>query len=436
MSVESQLRGYQAHFEAEVSDVSLDDVTAPRRARLQPAKPPTTRRIWVVVLASALAVLVSVGGVALLVGRGEETIPVVTEPSGPDTTVVATSGGWAQVASADVFGTATVIDGVVVGGPGFVAVGEILDADGRTMGLRGWVSSDGVDWEPINLPSIDVAASTQTRWRLTAGPVGVMLWSIAMSEDEADSGLYFSADGYNWHEVATGPQRIYAIAASDRGFIAIADTPEGTEILTSSDGSSWVSTGGEVPGEVGRFDGVTSWDEGWVAWAWGGFDCTSVTATACDGFWASPDGSVWTELVANAPVFEDASIWDMHEYRDELYAVGEYQAKPAAWVSADGTTWTRVFARADNLGALWGVTAGSDMIVARGSHSEEALDRPDEIWMSTDGRNWRLIGSEDTFGTPALRQLAVSGDRIVAGGIRDWDIWPPPPALLRWTDTE
>jgi hypothetical protein len=433
MSVETQLSNYRGHFEAEMTDVTLDQVTSPRPVIRSPGR---WWRAPVAAVAAAMAVLVLIGGVALMAGRSDETLPVGTVPSdtGPDsavpdsdTTVVATSGGWSYVTDPDVFGVATFIDGVVAGGPGFVAAGELLNDEGSSVELRVWVSGDGVEWMPVTVPVVEDPASSQTRWRLAAGPIGMLLWSVALDESEPASVVLFSVDGYEWVPVTMVPERIHAVAASEQGFIAIGGTDQAVEVSTSSDGLIWTAT---APDVAVRFDGVTSWNDQWVAWSWGGFNCE--TATACDGFWVSTDGDVWTELAINPAAFDSSSVWDMGEFRGELYAVGTRMTHPAVWASSDGISWELVFS-SDTVGEGWGIATGDDMIAITASHTEEALDRPDNVWMSADGRTWRLIGSEDTFATPAIRQLAISGNRIVAAGIQDWEDWPPRPALLLWT---
>jgi hypothetical protein len=423
-----------------------------------PPEPVTSRRVrrrWhpaVVFVVAAVAVLLI--GVPLLLFGVSSSAPVTEEPTVTTTvppatttaltttTPLVTSGGWENVATTDVFGSPTLVDGVVAAGSGFVAVGELMDREGTVTAVVAWISVDGVDWEPVDVPIIEAPPPTMSRWQLDAGPPGIVLWSYSMSDDEADSRLFFSTDGLAWREVTAGPDRVHAAAASEQGFITVGDTFGGMEIYASNDGLVWNRVDAEIPTAVRGFHGVTGWNDGWVAWGWGctptgGCDASSTTE---DGIWISADGTTWTKLDANRSVFQDASIWAVEEYRGELYAVGDVvvddESTPAAWVSANGRDWEKVLSDPDSLGVLWGVATSADMIVARGSHAEEALDRPDEVWMSRNGREWNVIGSNETFGTPGLKQLAVSDNRIVAGGSPNWDVWPPTPAILSWAGEE
>lgn len=219
------------------------------------------------------------------------------------------------------------------------------------------------------------------------------------------------------------------MAASESGFLAVGDVngeaEQGVAVLRSTDGLDWTEVQPGLPDTVGSIYGATSWSGGWLAW---GYDCSK--GSACDDIWTSVDGLNWISVG-----MPEGTIWGVTEFQGQIYAVGDVYEKPAVWASADGMSWHRVLMPGIG-GYVWGVTASDDALFLRGSHDERALDRVDQVWMSRNGRDFDLIGSESEFGTPHLRGLAVSGSTLVAGGVQNWDIWPPRPAILVWKDSE
>ncbi len=294
---------------------------------LSPSRPPAEPRPgrrWPVAVASAAAVLVLVGGAALLLRVTGSDSPVATTlPTDlvnewsrvPHDEPVFSGAGGGSMAS------------VTVGGPGLVAVG-----DGGV-----WTSVDGIAWSQVPHDAVVFGGEGSLEMvSVTAGGPGL----VAVGQVEGFAAVWTSVDGITWSRVphneavfgAAGTQRMNSVTAAGPGLVAVGEADSGAAVWTSPDGFRW----SRVPHNGAVFDAAVAF---------------GVAGSA-----------VMTSVTAGGP---------------GLVAVGEANDFSAVWTSPGGITWSPVFRseRVVQLGNEWAmvhtrmssVTAGGPGLVAVGS---------------------------------------------------------------------
>ena len=191
---------------------------------LSPSRPPAgprPRRPWLVALSAAAAVLVLVGGAALLFRVIGSDTPVATTPPIDSFSSLT----WSRVADDEaVFGGegGQWISSVTPGGPGLVAVG----ADGTPDNDAAvWTSPDGVTWSRVpHDESIFGGEHGQTMTAVIAGGPGL----VAVGETHVPSlaAVWVSDDGITWSavphdEAVFGRANMYAVTVAGSGLIAV-----------------------------------------------------------------------------------------------------------------------------------------------------------------------------------------------------------------------
>lgn len=208
------------------------------------------------------------------------------------------------------------IHDLVVGGPGFVAVGNanpsnsgLPDIDPPHAGI--WVSVDGIGWKPIP----DEASFQLSRMNEISVRDGLLVaaGSYRVGADDRPA-IWRSSDGRQWSrvELSTSPGSAQSIAGGPDGFVAVGSSTAGGQMATawaSPDGTSW--TAEILDTMVGRFaTEVAMNDVGFVA-----------------------TGHSWTEISGFAWVFDvggviqqqeiGAVVWDLVGMRDQFVGVGD-----------------------------------------------------------------------------------------------------------------
>lgn len=190
-----------------------------------------------------------------------------------------------------------VILDLVVGGPGYVAVGGAME-DGHLRPAV-WVSEDALGWTRVNSDSFDNNELTS----VAASDEGV----VAVG----DGDIWFSPDGWAWQRVVSPPNAYFSgVDHADLGFVAVGYVEKPNEVVDgalaeafravvaiSQDGVNWV--GVDLP------EGDDSWF---------GARASSIVA----------DGD--EVVVAGSYRTKPGTYFDMH---------------PAFWTSNDGSTWDR-----------------------------------------------------------------------------------------------
>ena len=265
-------------------------------------------------------------------------------------------------------GEASVRD-VAAGGPGFVAVGYVVEAMGPS--AIAWASADGRSW---TLRSDFAGGEGSVAWAVatkasTAVAVGVVSGAPA---------AWYSADGLAWSRApspADGPDRaqLRAVVATQHGFVAAGSDER--DLL--------------APRAV---------------------------------FWASADGQAW-QRVPDVDDFAGVRVEGLAVEDGAVVAVGTVYAgkEPTgavSWRSADGTTWRRSPASGDlEAGQMHSVSAGAKGLLAVGA---ELAGHRALVWSSSDGLAWTLAPdstSLDNFGLQIeMRDVVRLDDRDIAVG--------------------
>lgn len=311
-----------------------------------------------------------------------------------------------------------VIESVIAGGPGLVAVGaDISEYPSRSPGLAVplnmqralgkwawygavWTSEDGLVWSSVELAEPD----NRLGWLndVTAGGPGlVAVGSGNVPGGEPKEGqthartaaVWTSTDGTTWTRVPHDPDvfgsgihdgsgsgwSMEAVTVGGPGLVAVGTAPDGPAAWTSPDGLTWTLVPRtDLPGEGQMLDVVVG-GPGLVAigadQGWGG--AASV--------WMSPDGFTWT--VVSRPDLPDSEeqLRSVTSVGSELVAVGR-----GVWTSVDGATWSR--AEIPNEGDIHSVARTEDGLIAVGIGGYDCMtDTDDEetgacaaaVWIAT-----------------------------------------------------
>jgi len=433
----SQLDTYYSWIDEAQNPIHPDEVAAlidsPTRELPIPV-PAEPRRSWLVAVAAAVAVLVLVGGAALLLQVTGPDAPVadtvvpttlteftpttVAESEVADPRGCEIPSGWLQVCDPASFNEATMY-AVTAGGPGLVAVG-----------------ANGLDYYTREGPAPDW-------WDDEVGPrLGV-----------TDAVVWTSPDGLNWTRVphddafgGDGGQQMFGVTVGGPGLVAVgrdglvANGEGNAAVWTSPDGLVW----SRVPHDESVFGGegeqrmvsVTSAGSGLVAV---GFDRPAEHGEGNAAVWTSPDGLVWSRVAHDEAVFGGDSRQmmlsvtaggpglvavgtDGYSYKgdedprtelpDELAAVS-LASDAAVWTSPDGFTWSRVPHDEAIFGGLGeqrmnSVTAGGPGLVAVGSVTGEFAGwyaHDAAVWTSPDGFIWSRVPHDEAIFATSDRDI-------------------------------
>lgn len=241
------------------------------------------------------------------VARGADRFVAVGADSARQSAAVWTSRDgqhWRRVAHVDSRfggGGIQVMLSVDTGGAGFVAVG----ADAGEAAAAVWTSMDGGLWQHIaHDEAVFGGDGVQMMNAVVAGGPGYV--AVGTDLGRGAAAVWTSPDGLDWQRVrhdeavfgGDGVQMISSVTAGGPGLVAVGIDGMATAVWTSSDGLLWE----RVAGDQARFmqasmNSVVAGGPGLVAV---GFDVDRETAAV----WTSPDGHNW-QRVAHHPVFGD-----------------------------------------------------------------------------------------------------------------------------------
>jgi hypothetical protein len=420
-------------------------------------------RRWPVVLTGAAAAVVIL---VLILSRGDASTeqpiltddieqPAVTTPQPTTPSTLAdlvvlpsvvdpvSSYRWSRVATDDeaVFGqhVEEVMNSVLVGGPGLVAVGSAV-----------WTSVDGITWSRVPDDDAIFAADVGERavmTSITAGGPGL----IAVGDADDGAAVWSSVDGLTWSrvphdEALFGGAAMTSVTAGGPGLVAVGAVGSGYDfevaaVWTSVDGLTW----SRVPHDEAVFGGggqgmnsVTVGGPGLVAVGRDEPDINSNGEKCClrAAVWTSVDGIIWTRVPDDEAVFDGPGGQEMNSVAaagSGLVAVGDEQlgddvptgrAKDAAvWTSVDGITWSRVPHDVTLFGGtgnqrMHGVTVTDAGLVAVGADGGFYGTQGDAVvWTSVDGITWaRVPHDESVFGGAEMQSVTGTSAGLVAVG--------------------
>ena len=367
----THLRNYGKEFTAAQEAITMKQIL--EREPASDLHPTRQRRGWVIALASAVSVLVLIGGLALglrlLTDQGADvtsdptaTTQEPTTTAGPETTTTAVPETATTAAPETTTTAAAPLDPTTAPPPYEGPVPELE---------TGWVQEATEPGPPIVYHSD--------------------LGFVAFAQRQAGNGMdaavaLFSPNGTDWvvgegfdaPEGDPGP-RVRLGAAGPNGFVAVIDLNEGPVAFFSADGLLW--------------------EKGTPGWQGGGWAASIATGPPghvlvgagndCGGRSAfSADGRAWTALELPGGCLPSAVTWTGTQYA--LVSVGDDGAIDQILVSSDGLVWDPVdIQKPPGKVGTWGVylSGTGDTLVLAGN--AEAAPTQLSLWYSFDrGATW------------------------------------------------
>jgi hypothetical protein len=236
----------------------------------------------------------------------------------------------------------------------FMLVGQTGSPGEPGQGTAAWVSSDGIAWEPIDMPMEGPALAFD---RGARGYVVV-----------AGDALWFSPDGWSWSLTADG---VIDVAAGDEGFVAVRGPSEegGGGALASSDGITWI----ESDDFAAHVMDVVPMDGDWYA--------TGASGDTFDIFvWHSENGLQWTPIL------------NVNDLTPE-----------------DGPKTNRGLEYDSISGATLAAGIGRVFITLTGNHCCATLPWSHGVWATENGETWDAVVEGDGLvaGVTGEQELAV-----------------------------
>jgi len=223
--------------------------------------------------------------------------------------------------------TASNLNGVCHGEPGYVAVGD----NGTIL-----TSADGTEW---------TLRKSGTRAHLDGVAFGGGRY-VAVGDRGT---ILTSADGSGWTARVSGtPANLTGVAYGSGGFVAVGN---GWTILTSSDGSAWTTAGKKPdPPGPGGLRGIVHGSSGYVA------------VGSAGTVWTSADGTNWDAAKSGTPDTLSSTAFCSGRY----VATGRLDppvrslvSHRRVFVSRDGKKWSGMMSMAEET-PFHGVACGGD----------------------------------------------------------------------------
>lgn len=457
LDVETQLRGYVEQLDTTRVDVDIEEAleggggfTPLDRYRKPVLRQPF--RGWAAV-ASAVVVLVLLGGVAWFIGSEDDVAGTVDEQapnttisstestvldgSSPSSTIVTPStepapsidaaviaGQWSThelLVAERVFPWVGAVETI---GSGFVAVGQTWAPSDVTT-AQVWLSVDGVEWEA--LPADDPVFSDASIADAVANDQGIVVWGLHDKRDPGamfDMVIWFSANGTDWERVVDiqsnvdEPFPTGGIALDTGGFVLYGGSVFDSSVRVSPDGKQW-----EVIPTPVYFSAMAQLDSGDLIAA-GGIVSEPNT-------WTSKDNGVsWTLFSEDHQITEGFSV-ELNTMIPRgsgfVAAGGKPDGHSVFWTSVDGRSFQETLHL--SVGGAVAMAASQEWIVAVGG---DGIGGP-AIWVTHDGIDWVSIPLGDMPGA-FLRDITYSGTAFVAIGTKNCDT-ECEPLVLRWQPT-
>jgi len=232
---------------------------------------------------------------------------------------------WKRVSSDGFRGG--VVNDVIAGGPGFVAVGE------NEQSAVVWTSVDGLSWSRVphdqEVFGLRLGYGNGMVGVTVGGPGLVAVGSDGLNSDaptgRAHAVVWTSVDGLTWSRVlhdesvfgGTGDQGMFDVVVGGPGLLAVGEDDEGATVWTSVDGITW----SRVPDDEAVFKAgyaITSaiaTSEGLVAFGDGGAGWNALV-------WTSRDGITWSRVPDDEAVFGGVNVQSVTAGGPGLVAVG------------------------------------------------------------------------------------------------------------------
>ena len=413
---------------------------------------------WTYAFAAAVAVLILIGGAALLfVGPDTNVVeqPVVPSTLVPSVTTPASTvaestseaivpGPWT---SHRIVGNFPETFGVAAFGQRFLTVGQTAPETAQDVWGRGqiWASDDGTSWSPVRWNGT-LFEHGHFAFGVLANDSGGVVWGV--NARQGGTVILASDNGEDW-ELVTASQPPLDHGASftsgialDSGSYVLYGTPadcfvetgfcrpgEAPWILVSDDGLSW-----EVVPTPATFSALAQTNTGELV-AIGGFISEPTT-------WISNDeGSTWQQHGPDRSTGggRSAIVWVLESTPYGLIAAGlDADQQSTLWLSQDNKTFTPTFELPtgtvpNEQTAIEAITYGNQWVVAVGSLETDSGIQP-VMWASQDGNEWQPVPLEGAYlGGAALVDVAYDDSVFVAIGNQAYSPGNAGiPLVLRW----
>jgi hypothetical protein len=407
-----------------------------------PPGPVRRSRAFSIAAGAAVAVLVLIGGVALLTRTGVEEIAPAAPPAG----VTLLEGTW---------------EGTVIESLDPLVHFVALEMGATDFGLVAaammegvWISEDGTAWhQALAVPYEPSALSpdTTTPSMTIAEPAGLvesyvqfvaeydgalyaagsMATGINTPEIESRVVVWRSEDGRQWDEITLNSERggfagrPYAMLSGGDALLVFMD--DGS-VYRSGDGETWIRFDNEETGITTALTAVAQFGDEYVGISEavvGGIDISFVAT--------SPDGITWTQVPGSDFPVGHHPYAPLVQFEGALYVGGLTfldDAAGAVWRSTDGETFTAVdlgvrapFGSSgdESVPAMYGV---EDLIVTPhgmlvvGHVPGSAGNHQDIVLLATeDGMMYETVPDPDGLFTDAVQTSgALFDDRVVMVG--------------------
>jgi hypothetical protein len=293
---------------------------------------------------------------------------------------------------------------------GLAAGAELLAISPAKGTLKGWMSSDGLEWRPLGrLPVLEATAGIET---LAATDDWYFAGGADCEFDGCSPVIYRSADGLNW-EPAAGelPDRLSAgvgvvmdITATAEGLVAVGELERQVAIWKSRDGAKWEQIGmdakafapatitieviatrpGDNPVATIALDGiehqVTVGSE--IMTAGGPIAVGDIT----DSYIIMGSDESRRRVLVNTSTELTArnTAWQIIVEGPRLViagsVLGDFDSSAAIWTSGDaGVTWDRTPTPTSTVGSFHVAMAGQNIVALGGGPPSDGL----EVWRTT-----------------------------------------------------
>jgi hypothetical protein len=233
------------------------------------------------------------------------------------------------------------------GPAGWIAVGGATS--GTSPGPVVLTSADGTTWHSISGTAEFSGAGLHTT-AVAAGGHGYAVAGQQVSGNRTFAALWWSPDLKHWVRTPNGgldgrlaPSGLYAITATNGGFIAIGTHENAPAIWVSGTGQTWGQGTFTLP------DGATSGSLHLIAVSGNGTGNTIVTAgnaTTAAGtsipvvITSTDDDQTWQQITLAKPGVT-ASVTSLTAKGSGFTATGKSGGAAVTWTSPDGLTWTQ-----------------------------------------------------------------------------------------------
>ena len=339
---------------------------------------------------------------------------------------------WRRLASDDPLG---IVRAEVTSGQRSVAIGDIEGTTSTTV----WASTDRMHWQPPD----DRASAT-----LASGLTVIGLTTLAgrfVAVTEMNDYLYrylppvmawTSTDGLNWAHATTlpvdalsGPLGSLPLVAARPDGLIVASSGLDARYATSSDGSHWVLSPGNVfPADFALVD-LEGTSTGYVAiggWMTGG-SARAATLWSADGrTWPKKPVPLPTSTAGSArPAASDAVTLMVGDHGMIAVGIGGSTGAALWWRSLDGRQWQPLQTfqplgaapcPGGNCGPQPNGTLTGDghrLVAVRGGSDATAL-------VSTDGQRWTALALSGDIPSAQAQALLLPGGVLASDGTTTW----------------